>query len=118
MIAVIIDTLVDLAIDTGLDDWIIDRLGPTLLDQLPSPRLIVVIERNPTLVRRDRPEVMADRHFSRRRTLYRRLARRFQLQTIVNDGHPGKVITEIMRLASGDRQANEVDEGDIRLLQQ
>jgi thymidylate kinase len=95
----IFDTLVDLAIDTGLDDLIIDRLGPRLVRLLPAPRLVVLIDRPVALVRASRPDVLLDRNFARRRALYVRLAARFGIPVIENSGSPEAAIAGIMRLA-------------------
>jgi glycosyltransferase involved in cell wall biosynthesis/thymidylate kinase len=81
-----LDTLVDLAIDTGLDRLAIDRLGPWLLRRLPQPCIAVIIERPVAAIAAQRPDALADRHFARRRALYRRLATRLRLPIIPNDG--------------------------------
>ena len=41
----IYDTLVDLAVDTGLDDVVFGRLGHWLVRRLPAPHLAVVLNR-------------------------------------------------------------------------
>ncbi|MDX6752506.1 hypothetical protein SH611_22125 [Geminicoccaceae bacterium 1502E] len=84
----VLDTLVDLAVDTGHDDLVLRRLGPLLLRLVPRPFAAVVIERDPALVAACRPDAVAERHFERRRQLYRRLARDYGLPLVVNDGTP------------------------------
>ncbi len=81
-----LDTLVDLCVDTGLDALVLDRLGPRLLRLLPRPAAAVVVERSPELIAPLRPDAVADRHFERRRRLYRRLAAALDLPLIDNDG--------------------------------
>ncbi len=81
-----LDTLVDLCVDTGLDRVVFERLAPRILALLPRPAAAVVIERSPALVARSRPDALADRHFARRRALYRELATRLGLPVIANDG--------------------------------
>jgi hypothetical protein len=81
-----LDTLVDLAVDTGLDDLVLDRWAPFVARRLPQPCLAVLIERPAGLVAAQRPDALADRHFARRRRLYRRLASRLGLPVIHNDG--------------------------------
>ena len=51
-----------------------------------EPLLAVLIERSPAVIARQRPDAVADRHFARRRALYRRLAERFDLPVLTNDG--------------------------------
>ena len=70
----IYDTLVDLAVDTGLDDVVFGPLGHWLARRLPAPHLAVVLNRPVAAIRADRPDVLLDRNFARRRALYRRLA--------------------------------------------
>ncbi len=96
-----LDTLVDLAVDTGLDDLVLDRLGPRLLRLLPEPRLAVLIERSPAVIARQRPDAVADRHFARRRALYRRLAERLELPVLTNDGPLETTLQRLMALESG-----------------
>ena len=82
----VLDTVVDLAIDTGLDDLLIDDLAPWLFKRLPRPAFVCVVERHPTRIGRDRPDALHDRNFGRRQGLYRRLAERLDLPVIDNNG--------------------------------
>ena len=97
----IYDTLVDLAVDTGLDDVVFGWLGHRFVRLLPSPRLAVVLDRPVAAIRTTRPDVLLDRNFARRRTLYQRLAREFALPVLVNDGPPDAVLERLEQLASG-----------------
>jgi thymidylate kinase len=81
------DTLVDLALETGLERLVIDRLGPLLERLLPRPRVVFLLEREPDEVLRDRPDVAADPFCGERRRLYAEVARRFGL-TRVRVGGP------------------------------
>jgi hypothetical protein len=94
----VLDTLVDLAVDTGLDDLVIDRLGPLLVGLLPRPWHVVLVTRPVALVRASRPDALLDRHFLRRRTLYLRLARRFGIPVVENDATAKTAIDDILRL--------------------
>jgi glycosyltransferase involved in cell wall biosynthesis/thymidylate kinase len=80
------DTLVDLAVDTGLDDLVIDGIGPRLVRLLPQPALVVLVDRHPLRIQEQRADALLDRHFHRRRALYRRVARRFALPVVDNNG--------------------------------
>jgi len=114
----IVDTLVDLAVDTGLDTFVLERLGPSLVRRLPAPRLIVLVQRHPRLVANDRPDALADRHFARRRVLYQRLADLFGLPIVDNDGTPQQAVATILRLAQNDEPVTGGTARDLRLLQQ
>ena len=114
----VIDTLVDLAVDTGLDDLVIERLGPHLAGRLPAPRLVVLIRRNPRLVRKSRPDALADRHFARRRALYDRLARIYGLPVIENNGTPQQAVAAILGLVEDAEPNNRGEARDLRILQQ
>ena len=96
----VLDTLVDLAVDTGLDDLVIDRIGPPLLRLLPRPRLAVLVSRPAALIRESRPDALLDRNFARRRALYERLAGRFGIPVLDNAGSPEAALAELHRLAS------------------
>ena len=94
------DTLVDLAVDTGLDDVLFGRLGRWLVARLPGPHLAVVLNRPVAAIRADRPDVLLDRHFARRRSLYRRLAAEFRLPVLENDAPADQVLDRLERLAT------------------
>ena len=94
------DTLVDLAVDTGLDRLVLGRLGRWLVGRLPQPHLAVVLSRPVAAIRADRPEVLVDRNFARRRALYRRLADEFGLPILENDAPPAQVLDRLERLAA------------------
>lgn len=93
------DTLVDLAVDTGLDDVVFGRLGRWLVRRLPRPALVVVLTRPVAEIRRDRPDALLDRHFARRRALYQRLAREFGLPVLESRGPPEAVLARLEELA-------------------
>lgn len=94
-----LDTLVDLAVDTGRDELVFGAYGRSLVALLPRPRLAVVLSRNTKLIREQRPDALADRHFAKRRALYQRLAQSFGLPVVENDGPPEAIVEAILRLA-------------------
>ena len=94
------DTLVDLAVDTGLDDFVFGRFGRWLVRWLPAPHLAVVVNRPVAAIRADRPDVLLDHTFARRRALYRRLADEFRLPVLENDGAADAVLDALERLAA------------------
>lgn len=93
------DTLVDLAVDTGLEEVIFGRLGRWLVSLLPGPALVVVLARPVAEIRESRPDALLDRTFARRRALYQRLAREFGLAVLENDGPPDAVLDRLEQLA-------------------
>lgn len=92
------DTLVDLAVDTGLDDIVLGPLGHRLVALLPAPRLVVVLTRPVAAIRSHRPDVLLDRNFARRRALYQRLAQEFGLPVLENDGPADAMLDRLERL--------------------
>ena len=92
------DTLVDLAVDTGLDDLVIDGIGPWLVGLLPRPNLVILIDRHPLRIREQRADALLDRHFHRRRQLYRRLADRFALPVVDNNGPVVRTLEAVQAL--------------------
>jgi thymidylate kinase len=95
-----IDSLVDLAVDTGLDEVVVDRIGPRLMRLMPRPLLAVVVERPPALIAAQRPDAVVDRHFARRRALYARLAGSLRLPVLRNDTSLDAVMRELARLVA------------------
>jgi glycosyltransferase involved in cell wall biosynthesis/thymidylate kinase len=96
-----LDTLVDLAVATGREDLVIDRLALRVARWLPRRRLAVLVERSPALVAAQRPDALADPHHARRRLLYRRLADRLGLPVLRNDGAPETALAALERLIAG-----------------
>jgi hypothetical protein len=94
------DTLVDLAVDTGLDDVLFGRLGRWLVGRLPAPRLVVVLSRPVADIGTSRPDALLDRCFARRRALYQRLAREWALPVLENTGPPEALLDRLERLAA------------------
>lgn len=81
-----LDQLVDVAVDVGLDDAALDRLAPKIFALLPQPARVVLVDREPLLIGRTRPDALMDPTLLRRRVIYRRLAARLGLPVIQNDG--------------------------------
>lgn len=98
-----LDTLVDLAVDTGLDELVLDRLGPRILALLPRPAAAVVVQRSPALIAVQRPDAVADRNFARRRALYQRLAAHLDLPLIDNDGPIEATVEAVLEAVAGGR---------------
>ena len=104
------DTLVDLAVETGRERFVLERLAPLLYRFAPRPHLAVLIERGEPEVRASRPDAADDPDRLRRRRLYRELAQRFALPVVANDGTLETAlhrITSLLGLAD-----------DLRVLQQ
>ncbi len=81
----LLDQLVDVAADTGLEDEIVDRLAPRLFELLPQPARVVLVDREPLLIGRTRPDALMDPKLLCRRAIYRRLALRLNLPVLQND---------------------------------
>jgi len=82
----IIDTLVDLCIDTGRDDFILGNYGHSLKSLMPENTAYFIINRSKELVYASRPDVKVDKDYERRVKLYKRVAKVFDLDLICNDG--------------------------------
>jgi glycosyltransferase involved in cell wall biosynthesis/thymidylate kinase len=108
------DTLVDLAVDTGLDDLVIDGIGPRLVRLLPQPALVVLVDRHPLRIQEQRADALLDRHFHHRRALYRRLARRFRLPVVDNNGPVVRALESVEALIHqvGEPESDRVPEPD------
>jgi hypothetical protein len=59
-----------------------------------------VVNRPVAAIRADRPDVLLDHNFARRRALYRRLADEFRLPVLENDGAADAVLDALERLAA------------------
>ena len=100
----IYDTLVDLAVDTGLDDVVLGRLGHWLVRLLPAPRLAVVARPagggDPRRPGRTCSSTATSPAGGRSTSAWRG---EFALPVLVNDGPPDAVLDRLERLAAGAR---------------
>lgn len=106
----VLDTLVDLAVDSGRHRWVVERLGPWLLRRLPRSGRLVVVERREERVLGTRPDVRADPDRALRRALYREMAARYGLSVLANDGTIETALARLWELLG--------DGHDLRVLQQ
>ena len=79
------DILIDLMIDTGMEDLDSHWIGRAFLDLLPVGTVVLPLVRNRDALLKARPESALDRHFAKRRQLYERLESRQELQILRND---------------------------------
>ncbi len=96
----ILDTLVDLAADTGREDIVFGGYGRLLVGLLPRPNRLIILERPVEEIVRDRPDALADRMFFERRRLFLVLARRFGIPVIANRGRAEDVCAAILETHS------------------
>ncbi len=94
-----LDTLVDVAVDTGMDDHVFGSYGRAVMRWLPQPALIVMVTRNADDARASRPDIAADPFYQRRVLLYERLARTFDLPVLQNDGGIAQALLQLSQIA-------------------
>lgn len=95
----VIDTLVDLCIDTGMDDFILGRYGRSLLSLMPQEIKYFLVARDKQLVYKCRPDVKADANFDRRVSLYNRVASTFDLIPLNNNGTMDDSLNQLCKRA-------------------
>ncbi|PHS73124.1 MAG: hypothetical protein COB22_02325 [Cycloclasticus sp.] len=93
----VIDTLVDLCVDTGMDGYIFGRYGKSLITLMPKGTVYFIVNRNKSLVFNSRPDVRADKNYDRRIKLYSRAAKIFGLIFLDNDGSIEYSIEQIVK---------------------
>jgi len=81
----VLDTLVDLTIDTGRKKFIGGWYGKSLLALLPKPRIIVNIKRDVNQIYAARTDVKSDPNFRTRIELYDYFCKKFGITTIDNN---------------------------------
>ena len=97
----VIDTLIDLCVDTGMDDFILGAYGKSLIKMMPKNTIYCVIFREKSLVLETRSDVAIDRNYERRVKLYQRAAKDFEFNVIINDGGIEDAVRKIMVIADG-----------------
>jgi ABC-type oligopeptide transport system ATPase subunit len=92
----VVDTLVDLCIDTGMDDYILGVYGKSLISMMPSDSVCYVVLRDKSLVINERPDVSIDVNYERRVDLYKKVAKTFHFEILVNEGTVNKAVNAIL----------------------
>jgi len=82
----VVDTLVDLCVDTGMDDFVLGWYGRSLLSLMPERSVYFIVSRDKVLVHECRPDVKADKDYDRRVELYKRVGAQYGLVLLCNDG--------------------------------
>ncbi len=93
----VVDTLVDLCVDTGLDDFILGRYGRSLIALMPGGTEYFIVNRSKKLIYDCRPDVKADSNYDRRVQLYLRVADTFDLTLLNNNGTIDSSIKQIAK---------------------
>ena len=109
---------VDMAVNTGLDDSMIDRIEPHLRWRLTSRGLVVLEERPRGMISRNRPDAIAHRHIARRRALCARLVATHKMPVVQNDGPARDALDQIIAIVEHDELFSRNQDHDLRLLQQ
>jgi len=94
-----LDTLIDLAIDTGMEEKILGDYGRKIYDQLPSPSIIIMVTRGVDDILNDRPDIASDPHHDRRITLYKKMAAELDIPILKNDGSIEEGLDRICQIA-------------------
>ena len=79
------DILIDLMIDTGIDDLDSHQLGQALLALLPAGTVVLPLARGSHALLGTRPESAVDKNFEKRLALYEQIVARQGLQGLQND---------------------------------
>lgn len=88
----VIDTLVDLCVDTNMDDFVLSGYGRSLIAMMPKRTTYFIVSRDKELVYDLRPDVKVDRYYDRRVGLYNRIANDFCLNMLCNNGTVGEAV--------------------------
>lgn len=90
------DTLIDVALDTGKDDFPVTFLGKLYCRAIPFSHKILFINRDKEKIESSRPDIKIDRKFPRRLNLYLRHQGALGFCTILNNGSPDQTLSQIM----------------------
>ncbi len=96
----ILDSLVDLALETGLEKEAVALARP-LLRLLPRPRRIRILLREPVAILRTRPDVTVDPFLFARHRLYREMARAAGVPVVAVTGTPEETLARLLAAEGG-----------------
>lgn len=89
------DIIIDLMVDTGIDNLDSTRIGRALIGLLPKGTVVLPLARDREALLQARPESRQDRNFSRRLQLYERLMAREQLQMLQNNSSLDELLVNV-----------------------
>ena len=83
----LIDTLVDLIIDTNFEKFIFGSYAKSLFYFMPKNTTYFIIERDIELIKKNRPDVFYDKNVLKRIELYKKIANLFAIRIIKNESN-------------------------------
>ena len=83
----LIDTLVDLIIDTNFEKFISGSYAKSLFYFMPKNATYFIIERDIELIKKNRPDVFYDKNALKRIELYKKIANLFAIKIIKNESN-------------------------------
>lgn len=89
----IYDIIIDIAIDTGRDDFVNSWFGERFKALLPKDTVILPVMREEAALLNARPESKVDRDFNKRLSLYQTLVISEKLTPLINDSALDKLLT-------------------------
>ena len=81
----LVDTLVDISIDTGMEKFIFSTYAKTLFKFMPKDATYIIIERDLELIRSKRPDVFHDKNLIRRNNLYKEISKIYPINIVQNN---------------------------------
>lgn len=92
----LIDTLVDLVIDTKFEKFVFGFYAKSLFYLMPKNTTYLIIERDINLIKKTRPDVLYDKNVFKRIELYNKISKLFSIKNIKNESSLTLATDEIL----------------------
>jgi thymidylate kinase len=96
----IIDTLVDLSIDTKLEKIIFGFYGKSLIKFMPKNTIFLIIKRDLEKIRKNREDVFYDKNLKKRLELFNQIAEFFPVYALENNSKIDFAINKIISIVN------------------
>jgi|TARA_B110000971_G_C19942888_1_gene469600 thymidylate kinase len=94
----LIDTLVDISVDTKSEKFIFGFYAKTLFKLMPSNTIYIIIQRDLNLIKKDRPDVFYDKNRKLREELYKKISKIYPIYTVQNNNYSNESLNEIFNI--------------------
>ena len=81
----LVDTLVDISIDTKMEKFVFGFFAKSLFKLMPKGTIYFILRRNIELIKKDRPDVFYDKNLIRRNNLYKEISKIYPINIVQNN---------------------------------
>jgi thymidylate kinase len=81
----LIDTLIDISVDTNMEKFIFSSYAKSLFKFMPQNTFYIIIERDLDLIKKKRPDVFYDKNTIKKHVLFNKISKKYPIHIINNN---------------------------------